>query len=423
MNGVILIKKQMMFDTIFIIIAASIAKILSFLIRILFARTLSMEAMHYYTLISPTLMLALTLSQLSFPLALSKMIAKYDDHPTILRVNRHLLYLFNGCIMILLLLCAPFISRLLQTDLTILIYTILPILPLTSISASLKGRLSGLQKHKCSAFSQIPEEIVRIVFLIIAYPYLKQMNDIHAACAAMWSISISELGSIIYLLFNLPKQNKTRLQLSTKQIYQEFLQIAIPASLSRFIGSLTYFIEPLLLSLLSLQNYLNDYTLIYGYLIPLITMPSFLAISLSNYLLPSFVYYQEHQQHQKASKLCFIIICSCAMIGISSSLFCYYYGEPLLMFLYQNHHGIDLLKALAIPFSIYSLQPALAALMHGLNLSKQSFYDTLYGCLFRIIIYFFASFCSSHILILSLVGSMLLTTILHAIRIAYALRR
>ena len=42
-------KNKIMFDTLFIISCATIAKILSFIIRILFARCLSVEAMHYYT--------------------------------------------------------------------------------------------------------------------------------------------------------------------------------------------------------------------------------------------------------------------------------------------------------------------------------------------------------------------------------------
>ena len=416
-------KNKIMFDTLFIISCATIAKILSFIIRILFARCLSVEAMHYYTLITPTLMLALTLSQLSFPLALSKLVAKYHDHPLILKVNRHLLYLLNGLIIIILLISAPFIANLLhQKHLTLLIYTMIPILPLTSISATLKSRLSGLQSHRHAAFSQIPEEVIRILFLFLAYPYLKHINDIHAAACALLSISISELGSIIYLFFCLPKASKTKTRLSSKQLYKEFLQIAIPASMSRFIGSLTYFLEPLLLSILSLSHYLKDYTLIYGYLIPLITMPSFLAISLSNYLLPSFVYYKEAKQYQKAGKLCFMILCSCAMIGFASAFLCYFCGEPLLLFLYQNTQGVALLKAFALPFAFYSLQPALASLMHGLNLSKQGFYDTLYGCILRLAIYLFAPFLHCHILVLALISSMLLTTFLHAIRIASHLR-
>lgn len=403
---------------------ATIAKFLSFMIRILFARTLSVKAMHYYTIISPTLMLALTLSQLSLPTALSKLIAKYGEHPLLLKIHRHLLMILNGAVIITLMIIAPFLSSLLSNQsIILLIYTLLPILPLTSISATLKSRLAGIQKHRSAAFSQIPEELLRILFLFLFYPQLKKMNDLHAAAAVLLSISISELGSIIYLLFCIPKQSKSYHKLAHHQLYKEFFQLSIPASLSRFIGSLTYFLEPLLLSLLALQHYLSDYTLIYGYLMPLITMPSFLSISLSNYLLPSFVYYKEQKQYQKASKLCFLILASCAMIGCSTSLLCYYGGDYLLTFLYQNNDGVELLKAFAMPFAFFALQPALAALMHALNLSKQSFYDTLYGCILRLVIYFFAPFITTHLLVLALICSMLLTTFLHAIRIVYALRQ
>lgn len=415
-------KKKMMMDAFLIMLYAGIAKFLSFIIRILFARTLSVEAMHYYTLISPTLMLALTLSQLSLPTALSKLIAKHQQQPFLLKANTKLLTYLNLIVMISLLLFTPLLSSLLSDHpLHLLIYTMLPILPLTSISATLKARLSGMQRHRSAAFSQIPEEVVRILFLFLFYPYLRAMNDLHAAAAVLCSISISEIGSIIYLYFNLPKQKRHSTTLVKRPIYKEFLQLAIPASLSRLTGSLTYFLEPLLLSLLSLNHYLNDYTLIYGYLMPLITMPSFLSISLSNYLLPSFVYYQEKKEYSKASKLCFCILASCAFIGITSSLLCYFKADLLLNFLYHNTNGSTLLKSLAMPFAIFSLQPALASLMHALNLSSQSFYDTFYGCILRLAILFFAPYLNAHLLVLSLVSSMLLTTCLHALRISIVL--
>lgn len=441
-------KRKIILDTFFIISCAIIAKALSFIIRILFARSLSLEAMHYYTILSPTLMLALTLSQLSLPTALSKLIAKYPDDTFVFNVHNYLLLRLNVIVMVCLWGFAPLIASILgYPQLRVLIWMMIPIFPITSISATLKNCLSGLQMHRSAAFSQIPEEIVRILFLILFYPQLKMLNDIHAACVAIGSIALSEVGSVVYLWYVLQKSKKEKKQnghqqqvqalrkekkrwikkenigVHRKRIRREFWQLALPASMSRLVGSLTYFLEPFLLALLAMKTYMNDYTYIYGYIMPFITMPSFLSISLANYLLPSFVHYQQRGENEKASKLCFYILVSCTLIGGGCAFVCYCYGDMLLEFLYKSDHGLHLLKMLAVPFAFYSLQPVLASLMHGLNMSKESFFDTLYGCLVRLGVYFLSPMIPFHIVVVSLVSSMLLTTIMHAIRIAKVLLR
>ena len=69
-------KKTILRSTLLLIIFSVVSKVLSFLVRILLARTLSEAAMSYYTLASPTMVFIITLAQMGIPSALSKVIAQ-----------------------------------------------------------------------------------------------------------------------------------------------------------------------------------------------------------------------------------------------------------------------------------------------------------------------------------------------------------
>lgn len=415
-----------MMDTFLIMVFAFAAKLLSFYVRILMARSLSQQAMHYYTIISPTMIFALTLTQLSLPTAISKLCAQHQAHASILKVSATLLIILNSIVLTTLLLAAPLICDSLdaQIDLKELLYCMLPLFPLASLSAWLKSYLYGVEAHRQAAFSQIPEEALRILFFMLALPLLKEADALHAASLAMLSVSIAELGSILYLLyavFRKPIQNHDHAQYETKALIHDLCRLSIPATLSRFIGSFTFFIEPMLLKALFAVSIMQDYSTIHGYLMPLITMPSFLSISLSNYLLPGFLQCCRTRQYQKASRFCFFILSCCFAIGILTSCGCYFFAEELLDLLYHNHSASALLKAMAFPFAFFALQPALGAILHALDLSHKAFLDTLYGNIARIVLYFIAPvFFSQHILLISLISGMLITTFFHALRIAHA---
>ena len=60
-------KKTIIQSTMILIIVSLVAKVLSFFVRILLARTLSEQAMNYYTLASPTMVFVITLAQMGIP--------------------------------------------------------------------------------------------------------------------------------------------------------------------------------------------------------------------------------------------------------------------------------------------------------------------------------------------------------------------
>ena len=74
------VKKSIFISTIGLILLSVIAKVASFLVRIQLARGIQIEAMSYYSLVSPTMLILISIAQLGIPTAISKVMAQNDQY-------------------------------------------------------------------------------------------------------------------------------------------------------------------------------------------------------------------------------------------------------------------------------------------------------------------------------------------------------
>ena len=426
-------KKTLLRSTFLLLLVSVIAKILSFVVRILLARTLSESAMNYYTLASPTMVIMITLAQMGIPGALSKVIAQSKDTRKPLLASIFVSMINNIVIIAAFFILLPFLSFyiLKQHEILPVLYAILPLIPLVSISGILKGYLFGKQQHVQATACQLFEEGSRILFLLVMFSMDHSLTNVTMAKIAMYSISVGELCSSLYMLFALRQHKHDIRQLPTlfhtlhRQQFDEVLSISIPMTGSRLIGSFTYFLEPIVmvigLSALQSDTMIHAYGQLNGYVLPIITMPSFLTITLSNFLLPSFTYHYARGHEATARHQFSFILASCFIVGAICSFLCYFFNEELLLLFYHNTRGALLLKQLAIPFALYSLQPPLSSMLHAMSLSKKTVFDTFAGSFTRLCcVAFLSHILFADALSIAISAGMLVTTCLHAIRLWFA---
>ncbi|MEG1732197.1 MAG: oligosaccharide flippase family protein, partial [Longicatena sp.] len=103
-------KKTILRSTILLILISIGAKALSFIVRILLARTLSPSAMNFYSLASPTLVFVITLAQMGIPSALSKVIAQSRHALKPLMASTLLSIINNLAISIVYIVLLPFLA-------------------------------------------------------------------------------------------------------------------------------------------------------------------------------------------------------------------------------------------------------------------------------------------------------------------------
>ena len=111
------IKNTFIKSTLILLIGGFITKILGMFIKIITNRLLPTEGIGLYMLITPTFMLLITIAQLGFPVAISKLVAEEKNN------NKNLVFsiipfsiLLNLVIMVILLFSSNYIGTYLLHD-------------------------------------------------------------------------------------------------------------------------------------------------------------------------------------------------------------------------------------------------------------------------------------------------------------------
>ena len=429
-------KKTVITSTIYLILISVLAKVLSFIVRILLARSLNSDAMNLYSLAAPTMVFVITLVQMGIPSALSKVLAQSTQRSGPLKSSIWICVINNIIVSLLFLCLIPTLATVIlkQQAIRPVLYAILPLLPMVSVSGILKGYLYGMQYHLSATGCQIFEEVARIAFLCIVVSICPPLDAAHMAQMAMFSVTIGELCSALFMIIVVLVKKKRSYPMSAlfrnlqRPYFQEILSLSLPMTGSRLIGSLTYFLEPIImvigLQVIERSAMVNAYGQLNGYVLPILTMPSFITVTLSNFLLPAFTYHFTRGNHEAAGKLCNVIIGCCLLIGLACSFVCYHYAETLMQLFYHTSNGASLLKTLAWPFAFYALQPPLASMLHALSRSHRTMVDTLSGSLVRLgCVAVLTPLWQGNALAIGLTLGMIITTLFHGLNVIFALQK
>ncbi|MEG2448106.1 MAG: oligosaccharide flippase family protein [Bacilli bacterium] len=397
-------KEKFIKSTIILIIGGAITKFLGMFIRIVMTRLVGLEGISLYMLIYPTFSLFMTLSQLSMPVAISKLVAE-DTHNNkkVIGSAIPLTISFNLLLIITILLIAPFIAKIfLQEPRAYLpILAIALVLPFDAISNLLRGYFFGKQQMLPHVISHILEQLIRLTLIIIITPTLIKINITYAVAGLVLVNIISELLSITIFFFFLPRNFKITVSdfIPNKSIVKNVLDIAIPTTGGRLIGSIGYFLEPIVLtaSLLatgySNQFILTEYGIISGYVMPILLLPGFFTNALSSALLPVIakanVLHKTQYIKDKLKQAIFFSL----LIGIPFTLLLVINPGFFLNTIYHTSHGSTYLRLIAPIFLMFYVQAPLAATLQGIDMSKYLISDNLLGIIIKIgSIYLFSLF-------------------------------
>ena len=102
-------------NIIILLVSGAIAKALGMIGKIIYTRIAGVNVVSLYTLITPTLMLIITITQFSFPISISKISAeeKYENND-ILKNAITMGFIIDTFLIILVLISASFIANMLH---------------------------------------------------------------------------------------------------------------------------------------------------------------------------------------------------------------------------------------------------------------------------------------------------------------------
>lgn len=399
-------KNKLVKSTFILLIGGFLTKILGMIIRIIISRSMGTEGIGIYMLLLPTFTLFIALAQLGFPIAISKLVAEGKHN------NKNLVFslipismIINILILIFLFAASPFIANQLLHE-SRSYYGLLAIgfvLPFISISSILRGYFFGKEKMIPHVVSNVLEDVIRLFVLFLGIPIFLKHGIEYAVAFVVLSNIVSECTSIFVLFFFLPKHFKVSKQdfMPKTSSVKEVLSISLPSTGSRLIGSIGYFLEPIILTSTLLHvGYTNsfivqEYGIISGYVMPLLLLPSFFTGAISQALLPivSKSYSRGKKKYTKA-KIKQAIFFS-LLVGIPATLVFLFIPEIPLQFIYNTNEGITYIKVLAPICLLHYIQSPLTSSLQAMGKAKEAMLGTLGGMILRTIILYFG--CLLHI--------------------------
>ena len=377
-------------------------------------------------LILPTFNLFITLSTFSLPISISKLISENKKRSkNIILSIIPISLLYNFILMFILIIISPLISKYLLNN-TTLYYPVMAIsltLPFICISNIIKGYFFGKEKMFPYTMSNIIEQIVRLILTITLIPKLMTINLTIAIVGVVLINIVSELSSTITMMLFIPKVIDLKVEdfKYNKGIFREILNVSIPTTGSRLIGSITYFLEPIILTFVLLQvGYTNDfitnqYGIINGYVYPILLLPSFFTMAISNALLPVMSNnYNNNRKSYAKNKLKQAIIIS-LLVGVPATIILMIFPEFFLKLIYNTTLGSNYIRIVAPVFILHYIQAPLTIALQAMGKSKIAMKGTLYGSIIRTILLFTTSYLKIGIwgLIIATTSNIIYITLQH----------
>lgn len=413
-------------STIILLIGGSLSKVLGFLVRIIITRKLGTEGIGLYSMLAPTMNLLTILAIFSFPIAISKIISMPN------RSSKKVIFsiipisiILNSIIIIVVILIAPFISNTLLQE-SRLYYPIICaslILPFIGLSSIIKGHFWGRQNMFPYILSNIVEQVVRIIILIYILPITINISLVLTISVVILVNIISETSSIIVMILFMKKNSfitKEDLKLSKRDI-KDVMEISIPSTSSKIVGSIAYFFEPIILTNVLLymgysNNYiLTEYGILNGYALSLLLLPQFFTQSMSTSLIPevskNYALGNNWLCKKRIKQICIISF----LIGLSFTIVIFLYPEFLLNLLFKTSHGAKYIRILS-PFTLlYYIEIPLIHALQAINKAKISMNITITSSILRLILIFTLSLLGigMNALVITIIINLIFTTYLN----------
>ncbi len=387
-------KEKFMKSVIILLIGGLLTKILGMLIKITMSRLIGTEGLGLYMMILPTFSLFIGIGQFGLPTALSKLIAeKRKNNIRLFFSILPIAALVNIVLIIIIIIIAPILSTTLLHDSRcyLPILAIALVIPFTSLSSICRSYFFGKEQMTPHVISNLVEDIIRLIMMIIGIPYFLPKGLEYAVCFIILSNLISELASIIILFLFLPKKIQIKKEdlIPKKNYMKESLSIGIPNTTGRLIGSIGYFLEPIFLTstLLAVgysSKYITiEYGILSGYVMPLLLLPSFFTMAISQALLPIVSREYSKKNYYSVKKKIKQAVTYSLLIGIPITIFFIIIPELPLKLIYHTTKGTTYIRFLA-PICLFQyIQSPLSSALDAMGKSNDAMIATTIGVITR----------------------------------------
>ena len=380
-------KKQTMMQATFMMIAVGFAtKILGVINRIMITRSLGEDGIGVYMLISPTVMLLATLATIGLPVAIPALIARGEiKEKKVISVSLTISLTLSTLItMVMFFLAQPISTYLLKDERTILpLMMIGPLLCVVSFTSILKSYFQGKENMTPGALSTLIEQMTRMGLSIFFISWLLPRGIPYAVAGLMLASISGELASagiLIILFIRFKKKNYPNADFKLPKlepvVFKDVLGISLPTTGSRLVGTITHFLEPIIVArMLFKMGYANEistkmYGAVSGFAIPLLFMPSFISGAVTSAIVPAISKAYKNRDlgaiHKRLSTAFKIAYFTSGLYLVLVMIFPY----EIMNLFFNSHTGAEFLKMTAPVFLLFYLQAPLIATLQAIGEAK-----------------------------------------------------
>jgi stage V sporulation protein B len=398
-----IVSKQSFLKGAVILVAASlVTRVLGFVYKIFLSRMIGAEGIGLFQTVFPILMFVITITTAGLPVAISKLIAEALVEEDYRRVRRIMTVSMTTVLTLSvvasggMLVLAPWLTSHVLTDprayQTLL--AMIPIIIIIAISSILRGYFQGLQNMSPNAIASILEQSARIVTVLAFASYMLPYGMQYAAAGAMVGMVAGELVGLSYLVYTYYRKYPLRrfqqmeikkAQEPFRQMLRSLLEIAIPVTLSRIVASVTYAIEPILVTrcLVATGVTAATATALYGRFsgmaISLLLLPTVFTWSLQTTLVPAISEAVAAKEHKLVQRRLYQAFRMTALIGFPTSAILTLFATELGHAVF-NDAGVGPILATMAPcgFLLY-LQAPLAGILQGMNRAGEAMFNSIIG--------------------------------------------
>lgn len=410
-------------STLVLLIGGVIGKLVGFVLRIIVTRKLGAEGMGLYSLLAPTSSLLSVIATLSYPTALSKIISEKSSRTkTLFTSIIPLSIIINIFIIGITILLAPTLSTLLKNEtLYFPIICLSLVTPFISISSIIKGYFWGKQNMFPYMLSNFIEQVARLILITLFINKFLSISLTHAISFIILVNAVGEVVSQLVMMYFFPKNIRPSINDFNKNDIKKVMDICVPSTSSKIIGSISYFLEPIVLTnVLMYVGYSKDfivyeYGVINAYAMSLLLMPQFFTQNMATSLVPELSkYYSLGNNEMCKKRIKQIVLISCSIGGLST-LIITLFPTFFLNILYHTTLGLDYIRLLS-PFTIlFYIEYPLINALQALGKSKSAMKCTIISSIVRLISIATLSLLriGMYSLILSIIINLLLSTCLY----------
>lgn len=384
--------------------AGFLSRLMGFFFRIFLSHAFGEENVGLYQLTFPVYALCLSISTAGIQTAVSRMVAeraalgREKEAKSVLYTALSLTVLLSFAEVILLQQNAAFISENFLGDIRCeeLLMIISYALPCAAIHSCICGYSLGLQQTKLSAISQLIEQVIRILFVLLLYGLAQHLGHLPSIRLAAAGIVAGEFASALFICRFL----SVRMIRSPRSSFHAFsalasnlkglLSLSVPLTANRTAVTLLQSIEAasipacLKLSGMTGTEALSLYGVLTGMALPCILFPSAITNSVGTVLMPAVSAAQTSGNRTGMLVLLKKAVGSCLILGLSCCLFFLIFGGYIGTLLFHSSSAGKFIVTLGWICPFLYTNTALMSAINGLGKTAFTFLINTAGLLVRI---------------------------------------